>query len=295
MPINQVNVAKAASLVGAVHTLAIIKMAKRQDKLEASWMAETAKVHKGIVKDILESLQKTGKANFPSKIIERHLLALYFGVLGEAANSADIETKAIDKRLAKPPIPKSLRELKELYDLYRKTGRLPKGLKDMAQKIKEQYLKKTQSVWKKYSEDFRSGTEATQADVLRKVEKAADTVRSRAQTIVRTESTNFYNETRKEIYDQSDAITHYLFLAIRDQATTKWCSDKVIQGKRGRHGLVYSKDDPLTAKETPACHWNCRSEMVPLTPFNPRHKRLIEDYSKHRHQNNCHPLPKGWR
>lgn len=295
MPINQVNVEKAFTLVGSKHTLALIKMARKQERIELEWVKETKKVNEQITKRILESLVERGQAAFPVKILERLILSHYFRVVGSAADSAESETEAIDKRLAKPPIPKSLKEIKAIFDRYRKTGQMPKGLKDMAQKIKEQYLKKTQSIWRQYSEDFRAGNEATQADVLRRVKKAADTVGSRAQTIVRTEGTNYYNSTRKEIYDQSDAITHYLFLAIRDQATTRWCSDKVTQGKRGRHGLVYPKDDPLTAKETPACHWNCRSEMVPLTPFNPRHKKLIEDYSKHRRQNNCHPLPEGWR
>lgn len=299
MPINQVNLSQAASLIGADHTIALVYLANKQDAVENEWERETKKIHKRVANYLVRSLVETGKAAIPNKVLEYFVLRHYMNVMGVALDSTDTEIQAIeknsDKRLAKPPTPKSLKQIREMYDRYRKTGKLPKGLKTMADKIKTQYLKKTQSVWRKYSDDFRHGDEFTQKEVLRKIEKAADTVRSRAQTIVRTETTNYYNVARKAIYDQSDAITHYLFLAIRDQATTKWCSNKHVDGLRGRHGLVYAKADPLTAKETPACHWSCRSEMVPLTPYNPRHRKLIEDMRKHRRNNQCHPLPEGWR
>lgn len=295
MPINQENLMKAALLIGGTHAGVLVRLAEKQDRIEAEWERETKKFHKDVIDKILKSLVNTGKASIPDKMFDLFVMRHYFRIQGVAIDSTIEEVQAIDKRLAKPKTPRTFRELREIYDRYRKTGRLPKGLKDMASKIKDSYLKKTQSVWRKYSEEFREGKEFTQQEVLRKIRKEADVVKSRAQTIVRTETTNYYNTTRKEIYDETDAVTHYLFLAIRDQATTKWCTDKVWKGLRGRHGLVYAKDDPLTKKETPACHWNCRSEMVPLTPFNPRHKKLIADAEKHRRNNKCHPLPEGWR
>ena len=41
--------------------------------------------------------------------------------------------------------------------------------------IKDLYLKKVQATWRKYSEDFRNGDEATQENVLRRIQEAADT------------------------------------------------------------------------------------------------------------------------
>lgn len=298
MPINESNYMKAVKLVGPVHAAFLRLQANKQDKLEQEWEVETERMHQKCKAYAVESLKKTGKAAVPKGVVEDFLLRHYFQVLGAAAHLADQETDVIEARLSaakKPPIPRSLRELKEVFDRYRKSGRLPKGLKDMADQIKKQYLKKTQSIWRKYSEDYRNGDVATQEDVIRKVKRAVDAVEPRAKTIVRTETTNYYNDMKREIYDESDAVTHYLFLAIRDQGTTKWCTDRVQGGKRGRHGLVYSKGDPLTAQETPACHWNCRSEMVPLSPYNPRHAKLIADQSLNRRQHTCHPLPEGWR
>lgn len=298
MSLNKVNVHKTVRLLGASHTRFIVRMAQRQEKLEQAWVRDVSEVHDEIVEHILNQLKTNGKVKVSTAIFEKFLLSHYFHVVGLAVESAELETQLlIPIRLAtkKPLIPKSLRELRVIYDNYRKRGRLPKGFRDKAIAIKKEYLKKTQNVWKKYSADFRNGDEFTQENVLRKVKKAADTVQSRAKTIVRTETTNYYNETRREIYDQSDAIWGYLFLAIRDKGTTKWCTDKVIEGKRGRHGLVYKKGDPLTDRESPSCHWNCRSEFAPLTMFNPRHRKLIENIKMHRRNHTCHALPKGWR
>lgn len=297
--VNKSAIRLAVKLVGQDHAQFLFKQATAQDRAEQKWMSEVDVLHNRITSVIVKSLEQTGKADVPDHMIFEFLLSHYFQTVGTAAEVAESELMVIidqeqRSKLAKPRIPKSMRELREIYDRWRKTGRLPRGIRDMGEKIKDEYLKKTQSVWRDYSEEFREGSVATQENVLRKVKSAAGTANSRAKTIVRTETTNYYNDTRREIYDQSGAVTHYLFLAIRDQRTTKWCSDKVVDGKRGRHGLVYAKDDPITAKETPACHWNCRSEMVPLSPFNPRHLRLIEDLSKHRRNNVCHPLPKGW-
>jgi SPP1 gp7 family putative phage head morphogenesis protein len=296
MPVNQANVIKAVRLIGAQHTRILIRLAKKQDALENTWMAETTQLHDEIVAEILKQLKTTGRVAIPNKVFQEFLLQHYFAVCKNAAESAEEEISVVapDVKLAKPPIPRSLKDLRIIFDRYRKTGRLPKGFRDRAAEIKEQYLKKTQSVWRKYSEDFRNGDTFTQDNVLRKVQNAADTVESRAKTTVRTETTNYYNDVRTEIYDQSDAIWGYLFLAIRDQGTTKWCTDKVRQGKRGRHGLVYPKGDSLTKKEKPSCHWNCRSEFVPLTMYNPRHRKLIEDLGLRRRNNTCHPLPEGW-
>ncbi len=300
MPINRVNVQFAARWLGERHTACIVRLAEDQEFLEGEWMADTKKFHRHIVEEILLQLKQGKRVRLETDLFAEFLLRHYFEVISAAAESAEIEMSVVapEVKLAarsKFPIPRSLRELRILWDRYRNTGRLPKGFRDRAKEIRDQYLKKTQSVWRNYSQEYREGDEATQQNVLRKVQKAADTVQARAQTIVRTETTNYYNNTRREIYDQADAVWGYLFLAIRDQATTKWCTDKVRKGKRGQHGLVYKKGDPLTDKETPSCHWNCRSEMTPLVIHNPRHRKLIEDERMHRRNHECHPLPEGWR
>lgn len=302
MAINKQNLIKAARLLGAKHARFIALQARKQDKFESEWEvrseAEVKKVHQKCIEKLLE----TGDLNSIKKDVNFRDMVFqhYFYSVAAAMGVAESELEFLkdpNVRMSAPPkvqIPKTLETLRRMWDEYQKKGKMPARQKDLAEKIKQQYLKKVADVWRKYSEPFRSGDVFNQEAAKTKFEEAAKVTQSRAKTIVNTETTNYYNETRRTIYDQSDAITHYLFLAIRDQATTKWCSEHKVDGKRGRHGLVYKKGDPLTQKETPAIHWNCRSEMVPLTPFNPRHRKLIEDEKMHRRNNVCHPLPKGW-
>jgi hypothetical protein len=42
------------------------------------------------------------------------------------------------------------------------------------------------------------------------------------------------------------------------------------------------------------CHPNCRSEILPLMPLNPKHKKLIDNESMWRQNNSPVPLIKGW-
>lgn len=299
MPICKQNLKKAIIMIGPEHARLLVRFAQDQDKLENKWQFNIKKHIKKIDEYVAQHLFRYGRV--PEDIdFSEIIMEMYYQSAKQAFKTSQEELKFLrdDKiKMAKPPAiktPKSFNKLQEIYDVFKRTGDMPKRQQTFAEKIKKAYIKKAQNVWKKWSESFREGQIANQEEVVKKIREAGDKIASRAQTIARTETTNYYNNVRREVFDKSNVVTHYLFLAIRDQATTKWCSDKVFEGKRGRHGLVYKKDDPITDKETPACHWNCRSEMVPLTPFNPRHKKLIEDEEVQRRNNHCHPLPKGW-
>lgn len=216
----------------------------------------------------------------------------YFDTQIQALTLAEKETELESKRLAQ--IPRTLKQIMELYDRWRKGLYTPKGPARQAQSIKKAYIAAINSTWKAYSDDFRNGGEQVQAEIVKEVRQAAESTAPRAQTIVRTETTRYYNDARRAYYDQGDDVTHYLFLAVRDKATTPWCTSQTVNGKRGRSGLVYAKNDPLLDKETPPVHWNCRSELLPLNRFNPVHRKLIADPAAQRRNHVCHALPPGW-
>lgn len=197
----------------------------------------------------------------------------------------------LKKRLA---FPRSLREVMRLYDLWRKGKFTPRQAIKYAKEMKSKYLQAVQGAWKKHSEEFREGGEQTQIEVREIIKKRAKTTVARAQTIVRTETTRYYNKARIDYYSQAEDVTHYLFMAVRDKATTPWCMPKETNGKRGRHGLVYAKAGQLLKKESPPCHYNCRSELLPLNKHNPSHRKLIEDPAIRRANVKCYPLPTGW-
>jgi SPP1 gp7 family putative phage head morphogenesis protein len=221
------------------------------------------------------------------------LIRHYFETQIAALTLAEKE-RELDRRQRLSAKPKTLSEIMRLYDRWKKKYWKPKSVAKKAERIRRQYLDAVQRTWKKYSRPFREGEEFTQEEVKAKIQEAAKAPAARAGTIVRTETTRYYNDARKAYYDASTDVTHYLFIAIRDKATTKWCTASTTGGKRGRSGLVYSKDDPLLQKEKPPCHWNCRSELLPLVPQNPSHRKIIEDSSRARRSHSCYPLPVGW-
>lgn len=205
-------------------------------------------------------------------------------------NAENGEQRISKANLAKPPdfkIPKNFKDLKDKYDYWKRKNKLTPRQEAIAKRLKKYYLKRCKSIWNKYGEDFRQGntfSPKVMRDFLRDKGEMAE---GRNEMIVRTETTYFYNNARRQYYDQSNDVTHYLFIAIRDSATTKWC--------KTRQGLVYKKGEDVTDIETPPIHWNCRSEMLPLTPQNPRHRALIEDKGLARKNNRCEPLPKEWK
>lgn len=259
-------------------------------KIENKWVGRIeAAINAAVVKSV--AVLPNGKEPI-SPDFEYLFIRHYFDTQIEALVLAEKERELESKRLAVRP--KTLAEIMRLYDRWRKGLWKPKGVVKKSNQIKKQYLDAVQGAWKEYSEDFRSGKEFTQEEVKKSIKEATRGPASRAATIVRTETTRYYNEARKSYYDASTDVTHYLFIALRDKATTKWCTAQTVDGKRGRSGLVYSKDDPLLQRETPPCHWNCRSELLPLTPHNPSHRKMIADASRARRSHTCHPLPLGW-
>lgn len=271
--------------------------AREAQKIETKWDIKIKRPIEGEIDRILKHLEESGKP--PELDLESLLIEHYFDVTRQAIRIAT-EEEEFDTRptqrlaLPKPRIPESLKKLKELYDKWRKGQYTPRRPKKIATQIQRAYLERIQDVWQKHSEDFRSGDVATQREVVKEIKKAMDTTVARAQTVIRTETTNYYNQARRDYYDESQDVTHYLFMAVRDAATTPWCTPNTINGMRGRHGLVYKKGSLVLTKETPGCHWNCRSELLPLSPLNPYHLKLIKDASIQRANVECFPLPRNW-
>lgn len=263
------------------------KSLRETNALEAFWSNRFRNAIKSLDERVFRSLYDHGSFAESSIDFLPLILDFSFRVLLAGMKEATASDVGL-RRLAKPPagkIPRSLRTLREMYDSWRKKRKIPTRQKWFAEKLKATYIKRCHSVWEKHSEDFRSGKSFDLGKVRAVLEKA-DMATARGEQIVRTETTYYYTNGQRKIYDSVSDVTHYVFVAIRDKATTKWC--------KTRQGLVYAKTDPLLDKETPPIHWNCRSGLLPLTPQNPKHRRLIEDKSRNRRNHQCEPLPPGW-
>lgn len=295
MSIRKKTIVDLSKWLGVREAARVYLSAKEQTRVDNYWKMELAKTFRQITDKIIQELLKTGNFNPKTVDFKKYFMEQSLGVMRSSYSSLPVTTgKQNDPALevvklglpAKAKIPRSFADLMKQWDFWKKTGRTPKRQREMAEKVKRAYLEKVQSVFDKHSEAFRSGEEFNRDAVIRQIRNSTSAPYSRAKMITETETTYYYNQVRREVYDESPDVTHYLFIAVRDQATTKWC--------KTRTGIVYKKGDPLLEKETPPCHWNCRSELLPLTPLNPRHQALIEDKSKARRNNVCYPLPSGW-
>ena len=203
----------------------------------------------------------------------------------------------LSKKPPTPRMPSTIGSMMELWDDYRKNKtryqRNPKDAPpairrqlDLGDRIMQTYLDKLQEAWKTYGRRFITGDTGDRQEAIKEIMDKSKASYARAKTIVETETTYYYNEARQSYYDELDAVTHYLFVALRDQATTDWC--------KTRQGIVYKKGSKILQRETPPIHYNCRSELLPLTPQNPKHKALIDDKRRSRSNRRPKRLPEGW-
>lgn len=300
MSINLEAIEQVKKWLGTQEAITIVRMSNNQQRLENYWRRKLQNEFNKTLDRVLKELEKTGTIDSRDIDFEDFFMEQSLSTMGEGLKSLPVTTgkqndpalqpAPNDSRLSKAPpsgyVPKSFKELMELWDKWRKQGTVGRRQRVLANRVKHEYIKKVQSVWDRHGEEFREGNEASRNEVIRKIRQATRAPYARAKTIVETETTYYYNKVRRDVYDESKDVTHYLFVAIRDHRTTEWCND--------RHGLVYAKDDPLLQKETPPIHWNCRSEIIPLTPLNPRHLLLIQNPSLQRRNHSCKALPPGW-
>lgn len=262
--------------------------------LELTYRRRLARLFHDLTELIISRIEQGMPLELPKNAFEQVYMELLVGVSERGFRSASSTAPSavatapvmMAGRRAGNPFPSNLGELMHLWDVYRKTGKPPKRVKVLAERVRKAYLKKVQSVFEKHSEAFRGGQALDRFQAKAEIMSASRAPYSRAKMIVETETTFYYNQARRQVYDKSDDVTHYLFVAIRDSATTHWC--------RTRNGLVYKKGSAILDRETPPIHWNCRSELLPLTAHNPRHLQLIQD--KHLWRELRHPaaLPSGW-
>lgn len=271
--------------------------AQKAQKVETVWDRKAKKLFDTFDNFVLEAFEH-GKPvyqddfDFQEFFIRHAYESMRVGIV-TASSEHELETRPVTKselpfqRLAKEQRPRSMKGLFELYEKWRKGKGIPPRLKREAARIQKQYFKKVQSVFDKYEADFREGKTFKKEKAREFLKRETKMPRARAEMTVRTETTHYYNSARRNYYDGSPDVTHYLFVSIRDMATTKWC--------KTRQGVVYAKGSAYLEKETPPIHWNCRSEILPLTPLNPQHEKLIKDRSRQRANRRPEPLPRGWQ
>lgn len=301
MMINKSIVSELRQIVDENDFKRLKKTAQEAHRIEKKYEAEMDKIFAKAEEKIAKALE--GGKKFPKDIdFEEIIMEHAFHTAKAGFVTAETENPKREKRdlkrlakkkakarhsIKKGQLPRSLSGLMNMWDKWKKKEiKTPSRQAILAKELKKKYLEKTQGAFEKYSRDFRSGKSSDKASIIKKIKDRSRATFARAKTILETETTKYYNQARRDYYDGSDDVTHYLFVPIRDMATTKWC--------KSRRLLVYKKGSKHLDNETPPIHWNCRSELLPLTPLNPKHKKLIDDKSRRRENRRPAPLPPGW-
>lgn len=286
------------TLQGILDTDSLVRLrnaAGQAQALENEWVGRLSSQFERVEAALFERLEERGVLDesvidFLPFYAEHSLEAMYLGYMTaytrEQTQAAPFGVVDRSRLTKNPRLPRNLGKLMELYDEWRKKKRIPLRQRKIAEKVRQAYIRKVRQAWGKYSKEYREGDVATRDRIREEIQKQGRTTYARAKQITQTETTHYYNRSRRQVYDSSPDVTHYLFVPIRDAATTEWCNT--------RRGVVYTKGTDYLRNETPPVHWNCRSELLPLTPQNPSHRKLIENQSLRRERRRPAPLPPGW-
>ncbi len=309
MGINLGALVNLATILPGEDVRRIEDNARVAEHIEQLWLIKLDEVLSSMTGEVLRHLAETGEIEIPDDIESKigafflqHELAT-IRAASHTVTPAEYVRAASSEGTNKGKWPTDSIRIRQQWDEFRHTGKLPGHTRKQASSIKVIYIRRIQQWWQRSGKDFIRGAPKTNGQTpdgaiwnrdafdreaaRRAIQAEIAVPRARARTIVETETTRHYNTTRINTYNQIETVVGYLYVIVRDAGTTKWC--------RSRAGMVLLKADArLLNRNTPPCHWNCRSELLPLSRLNPAHRRLLEDLSLRPENRKLEPLPTGW-
>lgn len=265
-----------------------------QDELTAQIVRRMEEILLAIADKATDEYLEKGSYTKPSEADLYVAIESYYKTLvRKAYNAAQIakqlqkpKMQSVEKKLAKLPlgIPNRLPPLVKFFADRRMWTKMQKRGFLIVKKLRTAYFKKLDKKFAQIGPDLQNG-KISPADVKKELRNAWKATKSRVETIFQTETTNYFNKVQVSFYQDDEDIIGFLFQANRDGSTTDIC--------RSRHGLVYRPGSKLLKKNTPACHYRCRSELIPLANT-PANRKMLEDPSRDPEKRKVTPLPPGW-
>lgn len=192
------------------------------------------------------------------------------------------------KRLASYPkgkLPPDAHSLAALFRNRKAWDVMVKRNRQYATGIKRAYLQKLRRHFAKVMPLLNAG-DITIDEAKAQLESAVKATGPRVNTIFRTETTNYFSQAQVNYFDGEEGILGFLFDSTTDSARTDIC--------RSRHGMVLRSGSQELKKNTPSCHYNCRSHLIPLADT-PENRKLFQEPSRQPSNRTLAPLPRGWR
>jgi SPP1 gp7 family putative phage head morphogenesis protein len=130
------------------------------------------------------------------------------------------------------------------------------------------YLKALKQAYRGIAQDWLAG-QGTVRDVIEGLRWALQKSDNSAERIFRTETTNYFNESRHDYFSQNTAVDYMELYAVTDGRISKICED--------RHRSVVTIAEAGLKKYMPAFHPHCRTVQRPLISKLLTHKRIIDE------------------
>lgn len=264
-----------------------------QDRLAETANREMDIALLGILEQCTNEWLEKGVYTKPNEMLMYLVVERYYRRVVEQAYHAS----QIAKNVQKPHIVKKNlaagrtygipRRLPSLVKFFADKGTWPvmrKRARRIVKALRRTYFQKLDKKFAEIGPQLQNG-EKTVEEVKKELRQAWKATKPRVETIFRTETTNYFNKIQVSFFDGDEDIIGFLFQANRDSATTSIC--------QARHGLVYRPGTKLLKENTPACHYNCRSELIPLANI-PQNLTMLKDPSRDPSKRKVPPLPPGW-
>ena len=242
------------------------------------------------VDQIVTSYNQTGKYVPPDlSALDDKMILFYRKVIRSAIVTSEQIKKMQDKkaRLNTKPwgIPTQVRKVKDVFEdttYWRKIVARSYGISD---RLRKAYLGKLKKRFTEIVPMLESGKLEPRI-VKQEMRKAFQATKARVETTFRTETTNYYGRTQVAYFSEDEDVIGFMFDSVRDNSRTEIC--------RSRHGLIYKPGTKLLSENTPALHYNCRSQLIPLANT-PENRKMVADPSRNPSNKKVVPLPRGWR
>lgn len=274
-------------------------MSWRRKQIESVERAQARVVHSVIkqmddamesaVETVVRSYETTGRYHAPNldqmlTISNEFYRALVIEAYNQSKEAKRRQMKV--KKLAKGSLglPKNWKYMEQLFGKTKYWSQVLKRSRRVAESIQKSYQQKLKKAFDKIVPALNDG-EISPRDAKKYMFEAFKTSKSRVETIFRTETTNYFGRTQVAIFEGDDDIIGFLFDAVRDSSATDIC--------RKRHGLIYRPGTQLLKDNTPALHYNCRSQLIPLANT-PENRSMLKDQSRSPSNRAVPPLPPGW-
>jgi SPP1 gp7 family putative phage head morphogenesis protein len=204
-----------------------------------------------------------------------------------AHEEALIEKERGKQRLAAPPkaAVKPLQFLVEFFGDVKSWGKILSRKNFLIERLKRAYLQRLKKRFNEILPELLSGKKTPQ-EVKIHLGQAWGSTRGRTENIFRTETTKYFTEAQISYFSGSDVdIIGYLFDSVKDSGRSLWC--------KSRHGLIYRPGTDLLRKNSPPCHWQCRSHLIALanTVYN---RKMLADPERDPSLHPVESLPSGW-